>query len=128
MLLDPEIFDRDETLLRFDGDEALMRQIIGCFLLDAPRQVAQLGHILAAEDWAQARRVVHAFRGAAANVGAGAVLIAAFSIEEAAGAGQAAEARRGYAGLVNEVDRYRRLVVNAGLAPGKHAAGKGDGT
>jgi PAS domain S-box-containing protein len=64
------VFDRDAALHRVDGDRELLREIIGLFVEDAPRRLAEIEEGLARTDLDQVRRAAHTLKGAAANLAA----------------------------------------------------------
>jgi PAS domain S-box-containing protein len=82
-LLDPKALDS----IRSVGDAALVRQVIGLWLRDAPERAARLRAAAAAGDAKGTAAEAHALRGASLNTGAAAVARVAEGIE--------ADARRG---------------------------------
>ena len=66
------------------GDESLVREVVSMFLEDAPRQMDELTRALQAGNATDSRRLAHSVKGAAGNVGAQVVQMAALRLEHAA--------------------------------------------
>ena len=73
-------FERDATLERLDGDEALLKEISETFMEDAPRQIDAIGRA-AIEHAEDTYRHCHTLKGSAANVGAAELAAAALKAE-----------------------------------------------
>jgi len=82
----PPVYDRAGFLARIMEDEELAREVEETFLEDIPLQLARLTEAAAAGDRNTVRRQAHKVKGAAANLGAGALREAAIRVEEAAAA------------------------------------------
>ena len=80
----PTTFDRAGALARFADDAALLREIVESFIGEAPKDLERLRTALAASEPEDARRHAHSIKGAAANVGALAVVELAARMEQAA--------------------------------------------
>ncbi|RMF79528.1 MAG: response regulator [Nitrospirae bacterium] len=82
--------DMDHLRELVGGDDAVLQEILGLFLEDAPRQIAALGEAITRGDWEEVRRLAHTLKGSASNVGAEPLRQAAWHLEQ--GAGEGAEA------------------------------------
>ena len=87
------VWDREAMLDLLMGDEDLARSILDGFLEDIPQRLEMLREGLDRGDLAEAGLQAHTVKGAALSVGAEALRAAAFEVERAARAGDAAEAR-----------------------------------
>ena len=104
---EPAVFDRAELLDRLGGDEEIAGVVVGVFLDDAPRQIEDLRASVAAHDAHTSRRLAHGIKGAAANVGAGALREVAAAVEQASDAGDLATVETGMDALQREFERLR---------------------
>jgi two-component system, sensor histidine kinase and response regulator len=100
------VFDRPGLVERTMEDEDLLREVVACFLEDAPRLIEGLKEHVRAGDGAAARAQAHGLKGAAANVGGVALSETALAVERAGQAGrlEAIEA------LLPELERQFRLL------------------
>jgi signal transduction histidine kinase/CheY-like chemotaxis protein len=87
------VFNRADTLGRFEGDEELLNEIVALSLEDLPRSLKRLQEALQAGQIDAVRQHAHSIKGAAANVGAQALSALAAALESAALAGADALAR-----------------------------------
>ncbi len=76
------VYDRAGFLARIMDDEELAREVEATFLEDIPLQLGRLEEAVAAGDRETVRRQAHKIKGAAANLGAGALREAALRVEE----------------------------------------------
>jgi len=107
---DARVFDRDLTVSRLMGDEALAREVIVLFLSDIPKRVKELKIFLEVGDAAGAERHAHSIKGASSNVGGEALRAAAFAVERAAKTGDFAAALAHMAQLEVQFERFREAV------------------
>ncbi len=90
MLMD---FSRLEEFREFDDEELTMtREVIGLFLADTPQRLEAIDAAVAAQDATLLAQAAHALKGAAGNVGATALHLAAGELEQVAKAGWPADA------------------------------------
>jgi CheY-like chemotaxis protein len=102
------VFDRPGLLARTMEDEELLREIVGCFLEDAPSLIDGLKAHVHSGDAAAAGAQAHSLKGAAANVGGVALAETALELERAGQAGQL----EAIAALMPELERrFERLRV-----------------
>jgi two-component system sensor histidine kinase/response regulator len=92
-----EVFDKRGLLDRLGGDEAFLREILGTFLDDAPKQIERMQRHLKEEDLVGLGLQAHSLKGAAMNIGGNGLQKVAFEIEVAA--------------RNRELDRARKLVT-----------------
>ena len=77
-------FDHVGALARAGGDQALMRELVGVFVAEAPAWLAQLDAAALAGDGVVLRRVAHTVKGAADTCGVRGGYAAALALEELA--------------------------------------------
>ncbi|WPL15469.1 Sensory/regulatory protein RpfC [Thiorhodovibrio winogradskyi] len=82
--LAPAVLDWNSLLARLGGDAEDARMLLDLFMEDQPPKIAALVAALGRGDSSEARRLAHALRGAAANLGADALAAVADVIEHAA--------------------------------------------
>jgi HPt (histidine-containing phosphotransfer) domain-containing protein len=68
-LIDPEAIENLRALNPGDNDDFL-REIVGIFLEDTPRRIAELDQSLAAGDAPAFTRAAHSIKGSSSNLGA----------------------------------------------------------
>ena len=103
--------DSGALLDRVEGDTELLRELIGLFLQDAPRQLSTLRAALACNDARALQAAAHSIKGAASNFAAAAVVEAAVRIESLARQGDLTSCVPACAALEAEMAR-----LNAALA------------
>lgn len=81
-MADTTIFDLSYLLTTVADDRELAGQVIGVFMHDIPKQLAELDSAIASGDAPTARRAAHSIKGAAATVGAEKLRVVAFQGEE----------------------------------------------
>jgi PAS domain S-box-containing protein len=81
------ISNRANMLRRFGDNEELMNELIGLFLSDYPRLMAEARQAVTRQDWPAVARAAHVLKGAISNFGACQASHAARHLEEAARAG-----------------------------------------
>ena len=78
------IFDKAAVMERLMDDKELVKEIIGVFLNDIPKQIKALKDDLDAGDTAATKRQAHSIKGASANLGGDAMSEVALEMEKAA--------------------------------------------
>ncbi|MCJ8498958.1 response regulator [Desulfatitalea alkaliphila] len=101
-------FDEQALLHRLMGDAALARKVIEGFLNDIPLRMTALQSSLDKADTAGAQRLAHTIKGAAANVGAKPLQLAADDVEKAINSGSPDSAA---AQVANMKDQFEKLRV-----------------
>lgn len=101
----PEVFDRGQAMEATCGDPELLKEIVGIFLEDCPRMVADLEHAIDASDTEAARRAAHTLKGSVSVLGAKALAAAAKEAEDAARAGDVDAAAAAFARVEEEANR-----------------------
>jgi two-component system sensor histidine kinase/response regulator len=77
------VFDERALLERLYGDAGLMATVIAVFLEDCPARLAAIHHAVTARDTAGVRAAAHSLAGAAGNLSATGLFIAAKALERA---------------------------------------------
>jgi PAS domain S-box-containing protein len=103
--------DRASALDRLGGDEALLVQVIGLFLEDAPRLREEIRRALAQGDATGVRRVAHALKGSASYVGAAPVSGIAEELELMGASGNLTAAGESLKALDQELERLTRALA-----------------
>lgn len=80
---DREIFSPAKLLKRVRGNERLLREIIGIFLMETPRQLEKLHQASVDKDLGEMGNLAHKLRGAAAIICAEAIVDVALQLESA---------------------------------------------
>jgi PAS domain S-box-containing protein len=78
-----DVFDRSALLGRVDGDEELMKLVVGTFLEDAPNQIRALNAACEGKDADGIRRQAHSLKSASGSAGAVRLQEVAHQIERA---------------------------------------------
>lgn len=112
------VFDRAALASRLEGDEELLLEIVALFAEDGAQQAEKLSAAAAVADMAQAARVAHTIKGAAANVSALRIVEVAVRAEQAAHAGDAGGCRAAAEALEQELRAFRAAARAQGLLPG----------
>jgi HPt (histidine-containing phosphotransfer) domain-containing protein len=107
LILEP-VLDIPGALIRLDGDEELLVELIGFFLEDSSRMVDQLKSAFAAGDANEVRMAAHALKGLVAGCGGMRAAEAARRVEHAAASGDLPEAAMTVQTLLTELDLVRR--------------------
>ncbi len=74
-------FDREAALETVGGDERLLGEVVGMFLDDCPRLLAEIEGAIGRSDAPTLRRLAHTVRGVASNFGTPAIVAAARILE-----------------------------------------------
>jgi signal transduction histidine kinase/CheY-like chemotaxis protein len=74
-------FDRDAALALMGGDEAMLAEVAGLFLKDAPLRLASMADALARADAVALNRHAHALKGSSAYLAVDSITKAALSLE-----------------------------------------------
>ena len=101
----PVSMDRKEALARVGGDEALLRELAALFLEEYPQLVRTITSELEAGNLAKAANAAHQMKGLLAQFGAAAGKQAAYELELAGRAGDAAACRASAARLMDAMAR-----------------------
>jgi HPt (histidine-containing phosphotransfer) domain-containing protein len=81
------VLNVEAALERLDGEMALMEELLGMFLSEAPRRIEELSAAISARDAAAVQRVAHLLKGASANLCAERTAEVSYNLEEAARSG-----------------------------------------
>jgi len=98
-----DLIDRQAILDRFEGDQDLLREIIGLFLEDCPRRVSEMRDALARGDSEALQHVAHSIRGSVGNFAAAAAVDAAVQLETMGRTGDMAHADEACAALERQI-------------------------
>ena len=113
----------DETRAMFDGDEAVVQQLLAVFLRDAGRTVSELQRAAAGLDYARLGELAHALKGSLGLFAATRSVEAAQRLEELARAGDPAAATLQARVLIDEIGLLTRAVRGEAAALAQAACG-----
>jgi HPt (histidine-containing phosphotransfer) domain-containing protein len=108
-------FDREEALDNLGGDEALLAEVLGLFLDDAPRLLREISEAIEAGDPTTLRRLAHTMAGVSGNFAAPDVIATARRLEAMGKAGDLAGAADAQAALGRDFDAFGAAVIASGL-------------
>jgi CheY-like chemotaxis protein/HPt (histidine-containing phosphotransfer) domain-containing protein len=108
------VFNRASLVARMMGDEALANNILTRFLQSTPQQIESLEQALKTGDAAMAKRIAHALKGAASNIGGERLQWAAFEMEQAAHAGDLKAAMDHLANLQKQFEALQEAIPVTG--------------
>ncbi|MDG3005465.1 hybrid sensor histidine kinase/response regulator [Paludisphaera mucosa] len=111
----PGVFDRRAALATAGGDEGLLREILGLFLDDCPRLLAELRAAAEAGDVGGFVRAAHTLKGTSGHFAAAEVFEAATRLEAAGRSGSCSGASVEIDAMGAALDRFR--IAAGGLAP-----------
>jgi len=100
-------FDQEAALEGLGGDEQLLVEVVGLFLDDCPRLLAETGSAIGRADAATVKRLAHTLRGVAGNFAIAAVVEAARSLEDRARVDDWDGARASFDTLSLAIERVR---------------------
>lgn len=106
----PEVFDRAQAMEATGDDEELLREIVGIFLEDCPRMIAELKASIRAKNAEAARRAAHTLKGSVSVLGAKALAAAAKDAEGHARAGDLEAAAAAFAHVEEEAARLAPVL------------------
>jgi PAS domain S-box-containing protein len=107
-----EVFDRQETLARMDGDWELFREVIDIFAVDSRTMLAAVHDAIAAGDAPGLNRSAHTLKGALGNFSARVPLELVRKLEYCGKSGDLSGAWENYAELEAELERLREALEN----------------
>jgi CheY-like chemotaxis protein len=114
----PPVFDESALLGRLFGDAGLMATVITVFLEDCPARLAVIHNAVTARDSAALRAAAHALAGAAGNLSATGLFVAAMALEQAGAEFREDAVAAAWRALSSEADRVvdvlRRWMASAG--------------
>jgi two-component system, sensor histidine kinase and response regulator len=106
-----EPLDRDALLAHVEGDRELLREIVNLFLVDYPKQLAQIRDAAARHDAGTLQGAAHTLKGAVSNFRAGPAAEAALRLEKMAREGNLASVETALNTLEEELERLRKALV-----------------
>ncbi len=75
------VFDKDETLKRFDGEKEFLAELIELFISDVPEQLSEIQNVADKRSNEELEKSAHKLKGAIANFGQKAAYEAALQLE-----------------------------------------------
>ena len=102
-----ELFDRQDTLTRMDGDWELFREVTEIFIVDSRKMLEMVHEAIAAGDGGGLNRAAHTLKGALGNFSARVPMELAQKLERLGKSGDLTGAWEPYAALETELERLR---------------------
>jgi PAS domain S-box-containing protein len=103
-------FDHQKALARMDGDLNLFRQVVGIFLADCPKRLADIRDAVAAGDPRKLTSACHTLKGALSYLGTRLALELTLNLELLGKSGTLAGAPQGVAALEVELEHLGRSL------------------
>ncbi len=107
-----EVYNRDDTLARLDGDEELLDELLEIFIYDAPAQLKGLKKAIDEDDKILIERQAHSLKSASANIGASFARAEASRIEKAVHSEKPESCLLLYEKLEHELNRVFDILNN----------------
>jgi two-component system sensor histidine kinase/response regulator len=101
------ILDRTELLERMGGDREILAEIVGLFLRDCPKELAELSEAVARGDAVRIERAAHALKGEVSNLASAPATAAALRLELMGREGNLAGANEAFADLERAVEQLK---------------------
>lgn len=109
------VIDRDELEARIGADDALIRELVECFIDDAAAMVPQLREAVGSRQLGQVVEVAHGLKGAAANLSLVAMREASKELERAGRAGELPTVEKQLHSVEAAMDELRKWMSNGHL-------------
>lgn len=105
------IFDQETALAHVEGDHALLREVVGLFLVEAPELLAAIHDSIARSDGQLLRQIAHSMKGAVSSFGAHAACEAVLKLEAMGRENNFAQAEAACAELDREIAHLTRALA-----------------
>ena len=102
-----EVFDRDATLARVDGDLEFLMELVELFLEDSPKLLSRIRDAVARGDSKALERAAHTLKGSVGNFDAKATFEAALKLENMGRNEDLSNAEEAYSALEEELERLK---------------------
>jgi CheY-like chemotaxis protein/HPt (histidine-containing phosphotransfer) domain-containing protein len=103
-------FDREKILASVDGDRELLKEVVGMFLEDYPKTMAEIRAAIDGGDPQRLNRAAHSLKGSVGNFGARATFDAAFRLEMMGKDNDIGGATAVYSALAEEMERLEKAL------------------
>ena len=100
------------VMAQLDGDLSLLKEIVGLFLDDCPKQLSSIRDAIERGSAQDLERAAHAFKGSVGNFGASAAFEVALNLERIGCDGDLGRADEAMRALEIEVDRLSKALMN----------------
>jgi CheY-like chemotaxis protein/HPt (histidine-containing phosphotransfer) domain-containing protein len=107
-----DVFDRSALLGRVEGDEELMKLVVGTFLKDAPNQIRALNTACESKDADRIRRQAHSLKSASGSAGAVVLQEVAHQIERAGANGELDKAAKLAMTVEMEFEKVKGILAD----------------
>jgi len=99
------VFDLKKALEQVGGDQEILKEIIGIYREEYPKQLRQIQEAMDKNNAAEAGNVAHTIKGAVGNFGAKPAFEAALRLEKIGKSGDLSEALKAFEALKGELER-----------------------
>jgi signal transduction histidine kinase/CheY-like chemotaxis protein/HPt (histidine-containing phosphotransfer) domain-containing protein len=107
-----EVFDREQALASVDWDMELFREVVGLFLEDYPKNMAEIDSAIREGDAFRLNRAAHALKGSVVNFGARNAFDLALRLEMMGKESELTGAGGIFNSLAGEMERLRKALEN----------------
>lgn len=105
------VFDQDTALAHVEGDHALLREVVGLFLVESPELLAAMRDSIARGDGQMLQQIAHSMKGAVSSFGAYAACEAVLKLEALGQEGNLGQAEIACAELDREIAHLTRALA-----------------
>jgi CheY-like chemotaxis protein/nitrogen-specific signal transduction histidine kinase/HPt (histidine-containing phosphotransfer) domain-containing protein len=119
----PIIFDRAGFLNRVMGKEEILKKILAAFIDEVPKQLAELHNAMKNGDAPMVRLHAHSIKGAAANINAECLRVAAFALEKTGESGNLANGLQQIEKIEQELNILMKILEKEFVLFHKFTAG-----
>ncbi len=106
---DKSVFDKDEALKMFEGDEEFLKELVEIFINDAPEHMSEIREAIDSRNSKALEKSAHKLKGAVANFWRNATTDTAFKLETMGRENNLDGVEEVYDALVKDVE----LLMNA---------------
>ena len=110
MQKDKTVFDKDEALKMFEGDEEFLKELVEIFINDAPEHMSEIEEAVDSRNSKALEKSAHKLKGAVANFGKNATTDTAFKLETMGKENNLDEVEEVYGTLVKDVENLMNAL------------------
>ena len=107
---DDAIFDLKKALEQVGGDRELLKEIIGIYCEEYPKQLLQIQQAIGKNDNATVGKVAHTVKGAVGNFGAKSAFEAALCLEKIGKSGEPSKALSAFGALKEKLEQLEQKL------------------
>ncbi len=111
MQKDKTVFDKDEALKMFEGDEEFLKELVEVFINDTPEQMSEVREAVDSRNSKTIEKSAHKLKGAVANFGKNATTDTAFKLETMGKENNLVGVEEVYGTLVKDVESLTNALM-----------------